>query len=53
MKSLAKDNEFYSNTSLRRTTKCRLAQAGIPKKVASLKTEQISEKADKVYIHGE
>ena len=46
-------DSFYSNTSLRRTAKCRLVQGGISKEVAPLKTGRISEKADAAYIHRE
>ena len=53
MKSIAKDDEFYTNTSLRRTAKTRLVQGGITKEVAELKTGRISDKADKAYIHTE
>ena len=51
MKTIAKEGEFYSNTSLRRTAKCRLVDGGISREVASLKTGRISEAADRAYIH--
>lgn len=43
-------NSFYSNTSLRRTSKTRLVEAGIPQEVVTKKTGRISEVADRVYI---
>ena len=43
-------NSFYSNTSLRRTTKTRLVEAGIPQEVVAKKTGRISEVADRAYI---
>jgi len=53
MKNIAKDGEFFTNTSLRRTAKTRLVQGGISKEVAALKTGRINEKADSAYIHAE
>lgn len=44
---------FYSNTSLRRTTKQRLIDAGVSKEIAQTKTGRISEKADKSYFNTE
>ena len=52
MKSID-DGKFYSNTSLRRSAKTRLTEAGIPREISSFKTGRVSEKADQVYIHRE
>lgn len=43
---------FLTNTSLRRTAKNRLVQAGIPSEVARKKTGRISDAADSAYIDG-
>lgn len=50
MKDNNHENQFYSNTSLRRTAKQRLIDAGISKEIAQTKTGRISEKADKCYF---
>lgn len=44
---------FYSNTSLRRSAKQRLINAGVSKEIAQTKTGRISEKADKCYFTAE
>ena len=44
------DGKFYSNTSLRRTAKTRLVEAGIPQELARKKTGHTSS-ADAVYLH--
>ena len=53
MKTIRKDDEYYTNTSLRRTAKTRLVKGGITKEIASLKTGRISEKADSAYLQAE
>ena len=51
MTRLGKDG-YFTNTSLRRTAKSRLVEAGIPREVAKRRTGHLSE-ADVVYVGGE
>ena len=44
------EEKFVTNTSLRRTARNRLIEAGIPDEVAKKKTGRLSEKADSAYI---
>lgn len=44
------DGKFYTNTSLRRTAKTRLVEAGIPPELARKKTGHMSS-ADAIYLH--
>ncbi len=44
------DGKFVSNTSLRRTCKQRLVEAGVSKEVAEKKTGRISDAADSCYV---
>jgi hypothetical protein len=44
--SMANDGKLYSNTSLRRTAKTRIVNAGIPREVAKMKTGHVSNSAD-------